>query len=320
MPGEHPWVDPESVLASMSDAVYVVDADRHITYWNDAATRLTGYRAEEIVGTACPDGLLSHVDGDGRHLCGDRCPLQETMLDGQRREVRVFLHHRDGHLAPVHVTAAPLRDEDGRIVGAVETFRDDADFRSARRRAARLERLIRLDPLTGLSNRRDLDECLAERVARQAADGTAFSVLMIDLDRFKGVNDRYGHETGDRALVAIAETLLGAVRSDDLVARYGGEEFTVVTEVADADELEALADRLRALVHEARIDTAAGTISVTASIGVAIAQPGQTPAEVLARADRALLAAKAAGRDRTTVAGGRVTPRCAGRDAGPRAR
>lgn len=107
-----------------SEACYVVDKDRRILSWTDAAERIAGYRAEEVVGRRCSDALLWHVDESGDVLCGDRCPLRETMNDGRERDAKVWLHHSKGHLVPVIVHAKALRDDSGTVIGAVETFYD----------------------------------------------------------------------------------------------------------------------------------------------------------------------------------------------------
>lgn len=113
-------------------ASYVVDTERRIRSWNDAAERIAGYRAEDVVGRPCSDGLLCHVDESGTVLCGDSCPLLETLTDGRERSAKVWLHHRKGHLVPVVIHAAPLRGEAGEVVGAVETFYDDSALRPGR--------------------------------------------------------------------------------------------------------------------------------------------------------------------------------------------
>ncbi len=150
-------VPAEVVLDSLPDAVYVIDEQRRIRAWNQAAATLTGYSAQETLGRVCNDRLLNHVDEDGRSLCGARCPLRATMVDGRSRQARVFLHHADGHLIPVHVQSAALRDADGEIVAAVETFRDDTEHTRSTRKIAELAVLATHDPLTGLDNRRTMD-------------------------------------------------------------------------------------------------------------------------------------------------------------------
>jgi diguanylate cyclase (GGDEF)-like protein/PAS domain S-box-containing protein len=294
-------VDPAAVLDALKDGVYLVDRERRITYWNVAASELSGFAACEVVGTHCSDGVLNHVDSAGRPLCGDHCPLLLTIQDGVTRTAHVFLHHKNGHLRPVEITSVPLTDGDGQIVGAAETFRDDEQYRATVARAEHLERLSLHDPLTGVANRRYLETCLLARFDQREQLGRGFGLLMIDVDHFKQVNDRHGHEAGDEALRTLARTLDHGVRGDDAVVRYGGEEFVVVSPVEDADALVELADRLRRLVRATRVRLAGRTLTLTVSIGASLAQAGDDPATLLERADRGLLIAKRAGRDRVVL-------------------
>ena len=134
----------------MSEAVYVVDTDRMITYWHPAAERLTGFSAAEVIGRHCRDGVLNHVDDAGQLMCQASCPLQATISDGQPRTVSLFLHHRDGHRVPVAISTAALRDADGQVRGAVEVFHDESRVRDiadqqGRPRASRPSALIKPD-------------------------------------------------------------------------------------------------------------------------------------------------------------------------------
>ncbi|MDO8119729.1 PAS domain-containing protein [Isoptericola sp. b490] len=110
------------VLASLRDGLYVTDRNRVITFWNAAAHQITGYPSDKAIGRWCGDGFLDHVDDDDVALCGSRCPLLASMSDGQTRTVAVSLKHRDGHRVRVQVTASPLHDHTGHVIGAVETF------------------------------------------------------------------------------------------------------------------------------------------------------------------------------------------------------
>lgn len=287
-----------SVLDAIGDGVYVVDPRRHITFWNSGAQRLTGYTPAEAVGRWCGDGMLDHVDDAGESICGTRCPLQETMNDGIRRECRVYLHHKDGYVLPVRVAATPVRDESGAITGAVEVFVDDTEHRQARRQADRMAALALTDHLSGLGNRAYLDRVLEARLSALQHVGTRFGVLFVDIDHFKLVNDEHGHATGDRLITAVGTTLARNVRPGDEVARYGGEEFVVVAEADDPADLVALGERLRMLTGQSGVSVPSGKVGVRVSIGVAMARLGDVPAMVLDRADRRLLAAKRAGRDR----------------------
>ena len=212
-----------ALLDAMSDGVYVVEPSRRITYWNRAAEEISGFSADEMVGRWCGDGRLNHVNDRGVELCGASCPLVATMRDGRTRSVRVFLHHRDGHLRPVDVTAAALRAEDGTISGAVETFRDDSDRRVLEQDLRDAENLALVDPLTGVGNRRSLNRCLSRRLADWERHGAQFAALVIDVDRFKQTNDTLGHDAGDAVLAVLARSLVSAVRTGDEVVRTGGD-------------------------------------------------------------------------------------------------
>jgi diguanylate cyclase (GGDEF)-like protein len=161
---------------------------------------------------------------------------------------------------------------------------------------ARLARLTKLDPLTGLLNRRGLD---AQIEAPARATG---SLVAADLDHFKSVNDRFGHATGDRVLVMVADVLAGVVRRGDSVARTGGEEFLVVLPGAPLAAAMRIAEQARARIERSAVDGPAGPVRVTSSFGVAEVAPGETVEAATARADAALYEAKRQGRNRVVEA------------------
>lgn len=148
---------------------------------------------------------------------------------------------------------------------------------------------VRTDPLTGVNNRRGLDDALSGQFALKARYNSIFAVAMFDIDHFKQVNDQQGHLHGDRVLQELARVLDGAIRETDLIARYGGEEFIVVMPHTDLAGAATFAERLRALVES--------QLSITVSGGVAAAQEGDTQEALIARVDTALYSAKSAGRN-----------------------
>jgi len=288
------------VLDQLYDGVYIVDTERAVRYWNRGAERISGYRAEEVIGNRCSDNLLMHVNDRGDQLCGSGCPLQATMADGDLREAEVYLHHKAGHRVPVHVRAAPLRDAEGRIIGAIEAFSDNSARSAMREELEQLKQLTLFDPLTDIGNRRFAEMTLVARRDEQARYGWPYGVLMIDIDHFKSFNDRFGHDTGDRVLRMVAQTLASNVRSFDVVARWGGEEFVAILEKVAPEDLARRADMLRRLVGASSLSTGDEQLAVTISIGGAIAGAGEEPSETLKRADELLYRSKAAGRDRVT--------------------
>jgi len=156
----------------------------------------------------------------------------------------------------------------------------------------RLENHVFQDPLTRLYNRRFLFTQLAALASAARRHGRPLAVAMVDLDAFKAVNDRHGHDVGDRALVAAGDALARALRAEDVLGRLGGEEFLALLPDADEDAAARAAERLRAAVAGA-----GGPVPVTASVGWAVLQDSEDPDELVQRADTALYNAKAAGRD-----------------------
>ena len=159
------------------------------------------------------------------------------------------------------------------------------------------------DGLTGLYNRKKLDEMLVDQFARFQRHHRPFTLLMLDLDNFKSINDNYGHVAGDEVLTAVAATLKQSVRTVDYVARYGGEEFVaVLTETPMGEALE-IAERIRASVEVLRFNAGSRMISVTVSLGMTYSQDSDDdPDKMLFRADHALYEAKRAGRNQVQYA------------------
>jgi diguanylate cyclase (GGDEF)-like protein len=183
-----------------------------------------------------------------------------------------------------------------------------AQFASERKRVQQeeeLQRLTRFDELTGLYSRRYLLERLAQEMLRAQRYGAPLSILMLDVDYFKRVNDTYGHIVGDAVLATVAGVLRTAIRATDIAGRYGGEEFCIVLPETPLAGAGLLAERLRQQVATAAFPVVpGGGLQVTCSIGVAQWSNALTdPLAFLASADRALYAAKTAGRNRVVAAG-----------------
>jgi diguanylate cyclase (GGDEF)-like protein len=170
-------------------------------------------------------------------------------------------------------------------------------------RIAALERDVMRDPLTGVFNRRYLDAKLDEETSRSRRSGQPLSTLVIDLDHFKHINDTYGHPIGDQVIRHVCALIAGQIRTVDTVVRYGGEEFVVVAPDSPIEAAAALGNRMISSLNERILTLPDGTsLAVTASIGAAQYEPGETCLDFLARADGALYEAKRGGRNRLHIA------------------
>lgn len=288
-------------MDNAGDAIYAVDRSRKILYWNEMAEKITGYTGEEMVGRHCFDNILGHVDDEGHQLCTHGCPLSASIADGSAREAFAYLQHRKGHRVPVRVMVSPIRDAKGEITGAVELFSDNSASAAARDKIQALERLAMLDSLTHIPNRRYFDNNISSRFEEMTTAGVGFGIVMIDIDEFKQVNDKHGHQVGDEVLKVVARTLSTNMRPNDVVGRWGGEEFVALICGVNADELRAVAERLRALVEASAYPMEEGPVAVTISVGTAMAQEGRSAEETIAAADRAMYSSKRSGRNKVSM-------------------
>lgn len=289
------------LLDHITDGVYFVDHERRITFWNRGAERLTGFSQSEVIGTLCHDNILNHVDECGLRLCQCACPLVEAMTLDRRVEREAFFQHKKGHRVPVKISVNPIHDADGRIAGAVEVFGDARATISLREQLQMMGELALLDPLTRLANRRSIRITLKSRLEEMSRYGTVFGLALIDIDHFKKVNDRYGHEVGDAVLEMAAGTLERNIRPFDRLGRWGGEEFIVIFPKVDALYLSLVCERLRILVERSSLREREEPVSVTVSIGATLARPEDKQGSVLRRADQLLYRSKEAGRNRVTM-------------------
>jgi diguanylate cyclase (GGDEF)-like protein/PAS domain S-box-containing protein len=288
------------ILDHLAEGVYFVDCDRKIRYWNRTAQEISGYESDEVVGRYCQDEILDHRDEQNRPLCKDACPLSECMQSGKSLEQRVFLRRKDGVRLPVDIRVAPVRDSSGSIVGAVEMFHDVSGAVEVEHLNEELKKLVRVDSLTGIPNRLALDEALEREYQRFLRYGTTFSLIFSDIDHFKTINDRFGHQVGDRSLRWVSSNLQRTLRRSDLVGRYGGEEFMILLVATRLEVAAKIAEQLRAHLENDQFDELGET--VTASFGVAEMCRDESPATLIEKADRAMYRAKELGRNRVVTA------------------
>jgi diguanylate cyclase (GGDEF)-like protein len=207
------------------------------------------------------------------------------------------LHERIGLLLVRIADIAP--DQQATILAEAGAFCVQLIFAMAKAKLYReLDKRSRTDGLTGLSRRGPFEERLREEVARAHSFRTTFSILMIDIDHFKNLNDTYGHQVGDEVLKTVSQRLREGIYETDVIARYGGEEFVCLLPRSQAVGLKVKAERIRERVASEAFVIGLEAVNVTISIGIAhFPHDGDTPEAVLAAADRAMYAAKAAGRN-----------------------
>ncbi|MFI0845142.1 EAL domain-containing protein [Mesorhizobium sp. IMUNJ 23232] len=284
-------------LASIGQAVICTNNCGLVDYMNAAAERLIGRRSAEVAGAP-----LSLLFGIADEATGKDCmALVDGIVSGRAAETDsgpCRLRRPDGTSVTVSLAGRPLQ-VDGRPAGAVIVFHD---MTREREFIDRLSWQASHDSLTDLSNRRDFETRLENELGRLAPEGYGHSLIYLDLDQFKVVNDTCGHAAGDELLREISACLRRHIRASDILARLGGDEFGIVLVDCGPDEAQAIAERLRRGVEELDFLWNGRRFSTSASIGlVHVADPGTSLEETLRSADIACYMAKEKGRNRVQV-------------------
>ncbi|SLM22974.1 PAS domain S-box protein [Stenotrophomonas indicatrix] len=286
-------------LDAVADLVLSVALDGHIEYANAAAVRM-------LAG----DGALSlagHLVQDVLSLTTEYAPQSQldvsVLLDPESNAVDLhadLLLQMGTAVVPVDLTRAWLRDDEGQVRGAVWVLRDDTQQR-AREREAR--HLAEMDPLTELGNRRGFEVHLQQAITRVERTGQAASLMYIDLDRFKPVNDTFGHLAGDAVLWAVASVLRHGVRDSDVVARLGGDEFAVILSGCSPRRAARIGGELLHTLANLSIPWDQHQLRIGASIGIAPLAAGMSVDQAVAAADAQCYRAKAMGHNNVQVQG-----------------
>jgi diguanylate cyclase (GGDEF)-like protein/PAS domain S-box-containing protein len=281
------------LLNTTTDGICSVDNNGNITSMNRAALTMHGCALEEAMGKNLHD-LFHHHYPDGRVHPAANCPLTQTLDDGEVHQSEVWLFRRNGSFFPARMRVTPIYER-GQKTGAIVIFCDTTEQRN---RQEALLRLATTDSLTGASNRRHFFDQLETELARQRRHGGFVSLLMTDLDFFKCVNDDHGHAAGDAVLNHFVHTAQQTMRRSDVIGRIGGEEFAILLPGDGIYGAREVAERLRRTFETSPTRIGNTLMRVTVSIGITELLSTDVGAEEpLRRADEALYAAKAAGRN-----------------------
>ncbi|HEK2500904.1 PAS sensor protein [Pseudomonas aeruginosa] len=281
---EHSEARDRAILQSMRDGYFEMDVDGVILTVNPALCQLLGQTRETLIGHPYYE-LLGEDD-----LARARQPFQRAMQSGAGKTFAIPLQRADGSLGYFEATVSLIHDLQGELRGYRGIVRDVSDQIAYQQQL--LEMAYR-DPLTGLGNRKAFDEQLGQALLRAGSGGSELALLYLDLDRFKEVNDRFGHDIGDALLRTVAERVRSTLRQPDKAYRLGGDEFAVLLEDSQENNPQRLAERLLAALVQPIALNGERIDFVTPSIGIALYPRHAGDAEGLVRAaDSAMYQAK----------------------------
>lgn len=280
----------DRIIDASAEAIMVTDSDNRIVKVNPAFTRITGFKAEEAIGS--PPTLLS----SGKHPKSFYEDLWFALNNRGFWQGEIWNKRKSGEVYPEWVSINVLRDERGQVSHHVAFF---SDITLQKEGHAQMQRLAHYDVLTGLGNRLLMRDRLTQAVAFAKQADCHVAVLFIDLDRFKQVNDRLGHNVGDALLIAVSDRMRNVTRADDTVFRQGGDEFIVVLpNIEHLNKIPFIAKRLVSEVSKPYM-LSDNAVEVGASIGISIYPLDSVTVDgLLEKADAAMYQAKKSGRGR----------------------
>ena len=313
--GEAPRMEPlpkesrslfeQQLIDSMHDGVIFVDEHKNILMWSKGAERLTGVSSSAAAGRQFTPALLDMCNAAGRRVRDEACPVTRALTSQAQLRQRLEILGRQGEHVAIDLHTIPVFCADGELRGATVLLQDAQSEVSLEERCDALHDEATKDPMTKVANRAEFDRMLALFIEAHQQAGLPCSLIMADIDHFKSINDTFGHQAGDEAIITVANLLKTMCRAGDLVARYGGEEFAVLCADCNMTDAASRAEQIRKKLAETP-HANLGNRRLTSSFGVAQLEPADTPDTLLRRSDQALLTAKERGRNQVVQLGNQM--------------
>lgn len=290
------------MMESMYDGFYLLNPDMRFVIWNQGMTRLTGLTAESTQHQLWTPRALRYADQYSKPLNDQDTPMRRVIESGRPITSTLRLQAQGRDWVEVEVQTLPILDNDGTLLGICEIFKNLSEQSEGSHRYRELKLQASRDALTGCANRGELENQMAHLMTdyKKHPRKKQFSMVFVDIDHFKSINDTYGHNIGDEVLVEVGRCLLHSCNSGELVARYGGEEFVCVYPECGIDHAFRQAERLRETLSKLRFENAPH-LRITASFGVSEIESSDSLESLRKRADEALYLSKQNGRNQTTV-------------------
>lgn len=289
------------IFDNLHVAVYVVDREGKILFWNDGAERITGYLRQDVIGRHHADNFLGETDGEDNELTGALAPIATAMRDGKPTQALVSMRHKAGHRIPVQLWAFPVRNSEGVIIGAAESFEESIALAEWDRRQTKLATYGCIDEASGVLNHGVTQSHIGENIRLFEEHHVPFSILCMEMDHL----DRVQHRDGPGAIAVIlrvvGQTLENTVRPTDYLGRWQSNQFLAILTECSGNEIHRASERLRRMVNASKIAWWGDRVPVTISVGGTVVKHGDTVEAMVLRAERALRESIAEGGNRTKV-------------------
>ena len=286
-----PFQDPEiyrDILDGLQIGVSVVDLNKRIVFWSDGAEHITGYARIDVLGHSCAENILLHCNHESCEMCTGKCPVATALHSIRPAEAIGFIHHRSGHWIPVHTWAVPLRDDNGSIIGIIQTFESEFAVNGPDPNDQSMKKRGCLDHATDLPNQAMMHSHVREMLGTFAELQMPFAVILLEVHALSQFHARYGQAAATSMLRVLARTLRNSTWPTDFVGRWSQDQFLVILSGCDEESLPAVCERIWRMTARATIEWWGEKLSVTVLIGSTAVLAGDTADSLLLRAQEEL--------------------------------
>jgi len=279
--------DPEiyqSVLDSLQTAVYIVDRNRRIRFWNEGAEQITGYLRQDVVGRFLRDHLLATGDDVKNFDADPDDPVNMAFRDGKPSVMDVSILHKDGYRVPIVLRTIPIRNSRGAVVGAAESFEKNRSASEWSRRQSVYADLGCLDAITGVAAKSFMETQLREHLMTFAEHNLPFGILLIQVDHMDQYRATRGPGVAHSILRIVAQSVENCVRPTDVVGCWDEHQFIAILQQCKESEVALVGERVRRMICQSEIEWWGDKFSVTSPVGGAGCRPGDSLELLIARA------------------------------------
>lgn len=300
----HELNDPEiylAVLEMLDTGVYIVDRSRRIRFWNEGAEQTTGYLRQDVVGRFLRDHFLTTGDGLKDLDSDPEDPLSLAFRDGKSSVMCVSILHKDGYRVPIVLRTSPIRNSQGAVIGAAESFEKNRSASDWTRRQAAFADFGCLDTMTGVAAQTFMETQLRENLITFAEHHVPFGILLIQVDHLDEFRANCGPGVVPAIMRVIAQSVENCVRPTDLVGCWGENQFIALLMECKESEVALVGERVRRMIGRSEIEWWGDKISVTSPVGGAGCRALDSPEMLIARAQASLEESLARGGNCVTV-------------------
>lgn len=315
------------LLNHLQDGFVIVSENKKIIFFNKGAEEITNFNSGEILEKQCYKKLFQHLDEKGEILCNKDCPLNKAINDNKIIESNYYIRNKNNKLIQIISRISPIHDSDKNIIGAIEIFNNVENqnidelykrlkekleeyrgilkqvFETNEKLQKKIIEISNTDSLTAFANRRYFNIEAQKEIERHQRYKHDLSLMILDIDHFKKVNDRHGHLAGDYILKTVATIIKRLTRSTDFLCRFGGEELIILLPECSKEGALLAAEKIRTNIESYRFKFNGKQIKITASIGIKTKDCNENISldQFIDTADKALYQAKKDGRNRTII-------------------